>query len=101
MAALKSSSVAPQLLHSLAVIGFSVPHFGHLMEVGALTLGSGGSAALQNGQVVGRKLGETIFLPHSGHFNGPEVVSGGLKHILSSLSQRQSSAMLWLRLPVV
>jgi hypothetical protein len=81
MAALISSSVAPQPEQDVAVRGLSVPHFGHLMEVGALTLGSGGRAALQNGQVVGRKLGETIFLPHSGHFSGPEVVSGGLKHI--------------------
>lgn len=42
---------------------------------------SGGSGALQNGQFTGRKFGETIFLPHSGQTNGPDVVSGGLKHM--------------------
>ena len=42
---------------------------------------SAGRGALQNGQTTGRKFGETIFLPHSGQISGPEVVSGGLKHM--------------------
>lgn len=37
--------------------------------------------ALQKGQVTGTKLGDTIFFPHEGQMSGPEVVSGGLKHI--------------------
>lgn len=36
---------------------------------------------MQNGQFTGRKFGETIFLPHSGQISGPDVVSGGLKHM--------------------
>ena len=42
---------------------------------------SGGKGSLQNGHTTGRKLGDTIFLPQEGQINGPEVVSGGLKHM--------------------
>jgi hypothetical protein len=98
MAAMKSASVAPQLEQTLAVAGLTVPHFGHLMIVGVLTLGSGGSAALQNGQATGRKLGDMIFLPHSGQTSGPEVTSGGLKHMTPSLSRLRPTMVLFTRL---
>ena len=51
---------------------------------GAAGAPSGGSGALQKGQLTGRKFGDTIFFPHSGQMSGPDVVSGGLKHITSS-----------------
>lgn len=48
---------------------------------GAAGSSAGGSGSLQNGQVTGRKLGDTIFFPQAGQISGPEVVSGGLKHM--------------------
>ena len=51
---------------------------------GAAGAPSDGSGALQKGQLTGRKFGDTIFFPHSGQMSGPDVVSGGLKHITSS-----------------
>lgn len=51
---------------------------------GAAGAPSSGSGALQKRQLTGRKFGGTIFFPHSGQMSGPDVVSGGLKHITSS-----------------
>jgi hypothetical protein len=82
MAAMKSASVAPQLLQTFAVVAFFVPHFGHSIMPGACAWGSFGSSALQNGQLSGLKFGETIFLWHSGQMSGPDVVSGGRKHMV-------------------
>lgn len=48
---------------------------------GAAGSSTAGSGSLQNGHVTGRKLGDTIFLPHAGQMSGPDVVSGGLKHM--------------------
>lgn len=50
--------------------------------LGATDSSAAGSGSLQKGQTTGRKFGDTIFFPQAGHISGPEVVSGGLKHIV-------------------
>lgn len=49
--------------------------------VGTAGASGPGNGSLQNGHVTGRKFGDTIFLPQAGQMSGPDVVSGGLKHM--------------------
>jgi len=74
---------------AFGALGFAVdcgapdgaPGFG---AAGAAGESNSGSFALQKGQLIGLKLGDTIFFSHSGQINGPLVVSGGRKHIETS-----------------